>query len=292
VRYVRKMHADEVPTDVGLVRRLIASQFPQWSALPVHELVASGTVHALYRLGEEMVVRLPRRSAEDVEAEHTTLRRLRGRVPVEIPEPRAVGAPGEGYPWEWCIDNWLVGEHPVAGEISDELAREIADVVLALCVVETNGVPPSGRGSSLRRFDAAVRGTLPELEGVIDTAKALALWEEALALPEWSNAPVWVHEDLMPANLLVREGHLTGILDWGSAGAGDPAIDLQPAWNTLDARTRPIFRAALSPDDEMWMRGLAWALWTGIMALPYYRETNPVLAQNASYRLGQVLGAI
>jgi aminoglycoside phosphotransferase (APT) family kinase protein len=292
VRYVRKMHADEVPTDVGLVRRLIASQFPQWSALPVHELVASGTVHALYRLGEEMVVRLPRRSAEDVEAEHTTLRRLRGRVPVEIPEPRAVGAPGEGYPWEWCIDNWLVGEHPVAGEISDELAREIADVVLSLRVVETNGVPPSGRGSSLRRFDAAVRGTLPKLDGVIDTAKALALWEEALALPEWSNAPVWVHEDLMPANLLVRKCHLTGILDWGSAGAGDPAIDLQPAWNMLDARTRPIFRAALSPDDAMWMRGRAWALWTGIMALPYYRETNPVLAQNASYRLGQVLGAI
>jgi aminoglycoside phosphotransferase (APT) family kinase protein len=286
------MHSDEVPTDVGLARRLIASQFPQWSGLTVRELAASGTVHALFQLGDDMVIRLPRRTASDVEAEHMTLRRLRGRVPVEIPEPRAVGAPGEGYPWNWCIDSWLVGEHPVAGEISDELAQEIADVVLSLRVVETNGVPPSGRGSSLRRFDAAVRDALPELEGTIDTAKAVSLWEEVLAVPEWSNAPVWVHEDLMPANLLVRQGRLTGVLDWGSSGVGDPAIDLQPAWNALDTRTRPVFRTALAPDDAMWMRGLGWALWTGIRALPYYRETNPVLAQNASYRLGQVLGAI
>lgn len=284
------MHADEVHTDADLVRQLIRSQFPQWSDLPVREVAASGTVNALFKLGDDMVVRLPRRIDHDVKAEHATLLRLAGSLSVEIPTPLAVGAPGEGYAFSWCVDQWLEGEHPVVGDVSEPLARKIAELIATLRSLDTADAPPSGRGSSLRRFDAPLRAALPQLDGIIDTTRALALWDEVLTTPTWTGDPVWVHGDLMPANLLVRGGHLSGVLDWGGAGVGDPAIDLQPAWNTLDASVRKVFWTALAPDEAMWMRGLGWALWTGILALPYYRETNPVLAENARYRLEQILG--
>ena len=283
------MHADEVHTDAALVRRLIASQFPQWSELPIRPLAASGTVNSLFRLGDDMVVRLPRRTGHDVESDHATLRRLAPLLPLEIPEPLALGLPGEGYAGSWCIDRWVDSEHPVAGETTSALALEIATFIATLRRIDTAGAPPSGRGNTLRRFDAATREAITQLTGTIDAAAATAAWDDALAAPEWSGAPVWIHGDLMPANLLVRVGRLTGVLDWGGAGIGDPAIDLAVAWNTLSPPMRKLFRSSLDPDDAAWRRGRGWALWTGLVALPYYRETNPILAENARYRINEVL---
>jgi aminoglycoside phosphotransferase (APT) family kinase protein len=287
-----KMHADEVHTDASLVQRLVAAQFADWAALPVRALASSGTVNALYRLGDDKVVRMPRRAAHEVESEHATLRRLAPLVPVKIPEPLATGQPGEGYPWLWCVDRWLPGEHPTAGEITGALATDLADLVRALLRMDTTGAPPSARGSTLRRWDAPTRAAIAQLGGTIDAAAASAAWEDALATPEWSGAAVWVHGDLMPANLLVRDGRLTGVLDWGGAGVADPAVDLAVAWNTLSASTRATFRAKLDVDDATWARGRGWALWTGLVALPYYRETNPTLAHNARYRLDQILNGL
>jgi aminoglycoside phosphotransferase (APT) family kinase protein len=283
------MHADELYTDVALVRALLEGQFPHWAALPIERVSSSGTVNALYRLGDDMVVRLPRMDwgIGAVDRELHWLPRLAPHLPFEIPVPLAKGAPAAGYPWEWGIYPWLEGETPAAGEGS--LARDLARFVRALHAVEPADGPPAGRGAALARWDEPTRAALVELQGVVDTDAAAAVWDTALGTPGWSAPPVWIHGDVMPANLLVRDGRLTGVIDWGGFGVGDPAVDLMPAWNLLDAAGRDVFRAELEVDDETWTRGRGWALWTGLLALPYYRETNPELAENARYRIGEVL---
>ncbi|MFL5921601.1 MAG: aminoglycoside phosphotransferase family protein [Gaiellaceae bacterium] len=294
------MHPGELALDEAVVRRLVDTQFPQWAGLPLERVGSSGTVNVLYRLGDELVVRLPRvceggkvwsRGAFDRDREW--LPQLAPLLPAAVPEPLAKGAPGEDYPTDWAVYAWLPGEHPDPERLAEpgSLARQLAGFIRALRAVETGRAPESGRGSSLERWDEPTRAALHELEGSIDTAAALADWERALAAAPWDGAPVWAHGDLMPANLLLQGTRLTGVLDWGGAGLGDPAIDLQPAWNSLSGHARGVFREELHVDDASWERGRGWALWTGIVALPYYRETNPELAGNAAFRIGQVLGA-
>jgi aminoglycoside phosphotransferase (APT) family kinase protein len=294
------MHPGEVTFGDDIVRRLVDSQFPQWSELPLERIRSPGTVNVLYRLGDELVVRLPRLreagngwSVGAFDRDREWLPKLAPLLPVAVPQPVAKGEPANGYPSEWGVYAWLPGAHPDPERLAEpeSLARQLARFTRALRAIETGGGPESGRGSSLERWDEPTRVALRELEGSIDTAAALAAWERALAAPPWNGAPVWVHGDLMPANLLLQGATLTGVLDWGGAGLGDPAIDLQPAWNLFSGRSRAVFRDELEVDDASWERGRGWALWTGIVALPYYRETNPELAENAAFRIGQVLGA-
>jgi aminoglycoside phosphotransferase (APT) family kinase protein len=202
------------------------------------------------------------------------------------------GLPAEGCPWEWGVYPWLEGEHPTVDRSTDPdaRARDLARFVRTLQRDAVDGGPPAGRGSSLAQWDEPTRAALlVALEGIIDTDAATAAWEEALGTPPWPDSPVWVHGDLMPANLLVKGSRLAAVIDWGGFGLGDPAVDLMVAWNLLPARARRIFRSELGVDDATWIRGRGWALWTGLVALPYYRETNPALADNARYRIGQVL---
>jgi aminoglycoside phosphotransferase (APT) family kinase protein len=252
------------------------------------------------RLGDDFAVRLPRLreggsvwSAGAFDRDREWLPKLAPLLPVAVPEPLAKSQPADGYPSEWAVYAWLPGAHPDPERLAEpeSLARQLARFIRALRTVEAGGGPVSGRGSSLERWDEPTRAALRELEGSIDTAAALAAWKRALAAPPWNGAPVWVHGDLMPANLLVQGATLTGVLDWGGAGLGDPAIDLQPAWNLFSGRSREVFRDELEVDDASWERGRGWALWTGFVALPYYRETNPEFAENAAFRIGQVLGA-
>lgn len=285
------MHEGETPTSIALVRRLLRAQFPEWAGLPIEHVPSSGTVNALYRLGDEMVARLPRTDwgVGAVDKELRWLPEL--SLPVKTPIPLARGEPGEGYPFVWGVYPWLQGEHPEAGAAPPELARELAGLVRTLHVAGTPAPAPRGRGSiPLQEQDPAVRAALAQLDDMIDTATAAAAWDGALAAPVWRGARVWTHGDLMPANLLVRDGRLTGVLDWECMGLGDPACDLAVAWNLLPAASRDVFRAELDVEDATWVRGRGWALWTGLVALPYYRVTNPVLAENARYRIGEVLG--
>jgi aminoglycoside phosphotransferase (APT) family kinase protein len=284
------MHADETPTDVSLVRRLLTAQFPEWAALPIAPVPSSGTVNALYRLGDDLVARLPRTGwGVGVAAELEWLPKLAPLLPVEIPVPLAKGEPAEGYPWEWGVYPWLAGEHPVAGDGS--LADDLAGIVHALQRVELAGTPHEGRGGSedLTQWDDAVRKALVELAGVIDTKAAEADWDACLEAAPWPGPPVWIHGDLMPANLLVRDGKLAAVIDWGGFGLGDPAVDLMVAWTLLPADARDAVRAHLAPDEDTWTRGRGWALASGLVALPYYVETNPELAENARYRIGEIL---
>lgn len=289
----RKMHADEVHTDVHLVSRLIAGQFPQWAALPIEPVPSAGTDNALYRLGDNLAVRLPRikGAVEDVWREHLWLPRLAPLLPVAIPQPLGKGEPAEGYPWAWSVCSWLEGENPTVGGIPDPggLATELARFIMALHRIAPDGAPRAGRGVPLIERDAPTRTAIDALHGIIDTAAATSAWDAALDVPKWTEQLVWIHGDLSPGNVLTVHGRLSAVIDFGGFGLGDPATDLIVAWNLLPAGTRAEFRAALGVDDATWARGRGWALSIALIQLPYYRDTNPQLAANSRYVIGEVL---
>ncbi|GGS70761.1 aminoglycoside phosphotransferase family protein [Nonomuraea spiralis] len=307
-----RMHADEADIDEALVRRLLAAQFPRWAGLPLRRFPSAGTVNAVYRLGDDLAVRLPRipQGVGDVAKEQRWLPVLAPVLPVPIPAVLGSGSPGEGFPWAWSVCRWLDGDNPDAGALSGgplsggaaapaagqaaesavDLAADLAAFVGALREVDPAGAPDAYRGGPLARLDTATRAAIGELDGLIDTGAATAAWEEALSAPEWLGGPVWVHADLMPGNLLVRDGRLSGVIDWGTLGAGDPACDLIPAWNLLPPAARDVFRAELGADDAMWARGRGRALSMALIQLPYYKDTNPAMAANARHVIGEVLG--
>lgn len=281
------MHLDEVDTDVSLVGRLLAAQFPRWVGFPIEPVRSAGTDNAIYRLGEDMVVRLPRipGAVGQVEKEHRWLPSLAPLLPLALPVPLAKGTPGEGYPWHWSVYRWLKGENATIGRIADpgRAATELARFIAALQRIDPTVGPPPGphnslRGVPLARRDAPTRAAIASLGGTIDTAAATAAWEASLRAPAWDGPPVWVHGDLRSGNLLAVRGRLGAVIDFGCLGVGDPACDLMVAWNLLPAETRDVFRAELQVDEATWARGRGWALSVGLIALPYYRSTNPTLA--------------
>ena len=287
-----RMHADEVPTDAALVRRLVAAQFPRWAELPIEPVESAGTDNALYRLGEKMVVRLPRIhwAADPIATEQTWLPRLTTLLPLAVPTVLAQGTPGEGYPWRWSIYRWLAGDVATTAVIGDpvQMARDLAAFIGALRQVDPTGAPLASRGQPLALRDADVRQSLDQLHNTVN-ALAAAAWEAALRAHRWEGPPTWVHGDLLPTNLLVQEGRLTAVIDWGNMGVGDPACDVMVAWSVLRADTRAIFRDLLAVDEAMWARGRGWALCFGLVALPYYQTSNPVLAAIARDTIAEVI---
>jgi aminoglycoside phosphotransferase (APT) family kinase protein len=287
------MHVDEVRTDASLVRRLVEGQFPQWAGLPIAPVQSAGTDNAIYRLGDDMSVRLPRIhwAVGQAATEHEWLPRLAPLLPLSIPEPLALGAPAEGYPWSWAVHRWLDGETAIPQRIADprQIASELAHFVAALQQIDPRDAPLSVRGVPVARQDVAARAALVELHGTIDTDAATAAWDSALGEPEWEGPPTWLHGDLQAGNLLARDGRLSAVIDFGCMGVGDPACDFMVAWTYLSAGTRDAFRAELPVDDATWGRGRGWALSVGLIALPYYEVTNPVLAGIARRAIDEVL---
>jgi aminoglycoside phosphotransferase (APT) family kinase protein len=277
------MHADELDLPADLVGRLVAEQLPQWADLPVRRIASSGTDNAMFRLGDDLVVRLPRIhwAAPTPEHEARWLPLVAGRLPVEVPRVLAVGAPTHDYPWSWTVLSWLDGANPVPDGLDDPdaLAKELAALIRAIRGLDlADGVP---KGTTLAARDDQVRRDIAALAGDIDSATVTAVWEDALAHAEWDGATAWVHGDVAPGNLLLRDGRLTGLIDFAGLGVGDPAIDLQVAWNLLPSAARRTLRDELGVDEPTWVRARARALAQALVQLPYYRETNPVLAASA-----------
>ncbi len=294
------MHADEVETDASLVRRLLESQFPHWVDLSIELVDSWGTDNALYRLGDELVVRLPRtpRTTEALTKETTWLPRLAPLLPLAVPTPVAEGTPTDGYPFAWAVYSWIRGEDATREAVGDlrQAARDLADFVAALHEIDATGGPVPGdhnvfRGEPLSARDAATRRSIDTLGDAIDAGAATAAWESALRAQEWQDAPVWIHGDLDARNLLVEDGRLVAVIDWGCLGVGDPACDFMVAWKALSAETRDIFLDGLSVDESARTRARGWALSQAVNALSYYTlETNPALVLEAQRWIGQVLG--
>ena len=296
-----RMHAGQVDVMPGTVARLVAVQFPQWHDLPVRAVASHGTVNALFRLGDEIVLRFPLRPSLDaglrdkLAAEQDTARRVAAHVPVPVPEPVGFGEPGEGYPGPWTAYRWIPGETASSEHIADPgaFACDLAGFVSALHGMDTGGRTWNGRtrGGPLRLRDEAVRRALAESARLTDAARLARLariWKRCLQAPD-DAADVWIHADLMPGNLLVRDGRLAGIIDVEDVCVGDPAVDLMPAWNLMAPGPRQAYRRALRVSDATWERGRGWAIVQAIVALPYYADTNRVMADTARRTLDAVL---
>ncbi|MFJ8214507.1 aminoglycoside phosphotransferase family protein [Streptomyces sp. NPDC096033] len=277
------------PAGLGesLVERLVEAQFPQWAGLPVREVPSAGTDNAMYRLGEDMAVRLPRvpDAAGQVGVEQRWLPHLAPRLPLEVPVPLGHGAPAAGYGSAWSVYRWLDGENlydrPLPERGLHDAADRLGAFLAALHRIDTAGAPRSCRGGPVDTADAEVRAAIRDLgaDGTHDAEAATAAWEAAVRAPRWRGAPVWLHGDLLPGNLLGRRGRLTAVIDFGLVGVGDPACDLMAAWTVLTVESREAFRAAVGVDDATWARGRGWALRFGLTAEHHYRGgLNPVLA--------------
>lgn len=287
------MHAEEIYADARLVARLLARQFPHWAHLAIRSVPSAGTDNAMYRLGDDMVVRLPRIpwAVESVDKEHQWLPRLAPLLPVAIPVPLGKGAPAEGYPWPWSVYRWLEGENPTIDHHGDSrrLALDLATFLAALQRIDPMDGPPAARGGPLAARDEPTRAAIEALREEIDTDALTAAWEAALEVPPWTHRPVWVHADLAPGNLLLVGQGLGAVIDFSLAGLGDPACDLPIAWNLLPHGVRDLFRATLQVDDATWARGRGWALSIALIQLPYYRDTNPALASSARHVIREIL---
>ena len=261
--------------DVQTVYRLVADQFPQWADLPITPIRTPGWDNFTFHLGDDMLVRLPSAAeyAMAVQKEHRWLPELAKQLPTPIPAPLAEGLPGGGYPFHWSIYGWLPGEPAAPFALTDSigLAEAVADFVEALRRIDTKGGPQPGihnwfRGATLRTYDATARGALTELQGHIDVDLAAAAWDDALAAP-WDGVDVWFHGDLAPGNLLVSEGRLAAVIDFGTCGVGDPSCDLAVAWTLFDLPGRQLLHERLGVDDSTWTRGRGWALWKTLRSL-------------------------
>ena len=290
-----KMHADEVETDVALVEALVGAQFPEWAGLPIEPVPERGTDNALYRLGDALVVRLPRleRCAETLRKELRWLPELAPRLPLAVPLPVAAGEPAEGFPIPWAVYRWLDGD--TATHVADA-ATDLAEFIAALQQIDPTGGPGPGEHNAFRgiplagRRDQVTRAAIAKLDDVLDTHAVTTAWEDALEAPAWDRPPVWIHGDLDSRNLLARDSRLSAVLDFGCLGVGDPACDVMVAWKLLDDEGRATFRSALSIDDATWSRARGWAVSQAVVALAYYTlETNPVLVQEARRWLAEAL---
>jgi aminoglycoside phosphotransferase (APT) family kinase protein len=290
-------YLDREDINVALVERLIADQFPRWAHLPITPAVPQGWDNKTFRLGANMSIRLPsaKRYRAQVEKEHRWLPRLAPHLPLPIPVPLAKGAPSEGYPFPWSVYRWLEGETATAGRIADlrEFATELARFLTALQQIDPAGGPPPGqhnffRGGPLAVYDAETRQAIAALKGRIDTEAVTAAWEEALAAT-WQGPPVWFHGDIASGNLLVEEGRLGAVIDFGTSGVGDPSCDLAIAWTLFEGESREAFRAALQPDDAMWARGRGWVLWKALITLADHINTDLSEAGHVRCVINEVL---
>lgn len=267
----------------ALVSDLVAAQFPRWAHLPVRPADVDGWDNATFRLGADMSVRLPSGAAyaRQVDKEHRWLPVLAPHLPLPIPRPLAKGAPGCGFPWPWSVYRWIDGETAEIGSIDSltRFATDLAGFLTALYQVDAAGGPPPGQHNFLRGgppavYDGEAKEALAALEGHIDTELAGQVWQAALDAT-WPGGPVWFHGDAQPGNLLVRDGRLGAVIDFGTSGVGDPACDTTIAWTFLSGESRRAFKAGLPFDAATWTRGRGWAIWKAMKVLASALQTDP-----------------
>ena len=281
-------HEGEIPVDEARVRGLLRAQFPHWADLPLHEHAEQGTDHTLFRLGDEMVVRMPIRPFDGAELDEQQCGReakwlpvLAPQVPLALPEPRGLGVPADSYPWHWSIVSWIPGERATRDNI--DLARaaiDLAAFVRALHAVDATGGPPAGRttfgrGLPLRLGTKLIRKAIDDVADRYDVAPIRAAFEAAIEVDDWDRPPVWFHGDL-DGNLIARDGVLAGVID-SAYGVGDPACDLMAGWTLFSGRSRAAFFEAVDLDEATVIRSRGWALAPACYGLTYYAKVPSML---------------
>lgn len=258
---------------VDLVRRLIDSQFPQWKDLDIQPVEKSGHDNRTFRLGSEMTVRLPshERYASAVEKEVTWLPIFRPHLSLPIPEPVAKGSPTDEYPLPWSVNRWIDGETVTHENVRDvlEFAEDLAQFLRELQAIDASCGVPAGeqnfhRGGRLAVYDHETRSVIETLKDEYDPKLLTEIWELALST-EYRSEPVWVHGDVSVGNLLVKNGRLCGVIDFGTMGTGDPSSDLVMAWNFFDPPSRDRFLNCMKADEGMVHRARGWALWKALI---------------------------
>ncbi|MFE7114758.1 aminoglycoside phosphotransferase family protein [Streptomyces sp. NPDC057654] len=284
--------------DAALVRSLVDTQFPQWAGTSLELFDPAGSDHVIYRLGAELSVRLPRHVGAVGQAgkESEWLPRLAPHLPLAVPVPVGVGEPGFGYPWPWAVCRWLDGEVATIEALADssEAAVELAGFLSALRRFEPDGLLDHGAREELTARpladrDRVTRAAIAEVSGAFDAAAMTELWDAAVSAPGWDGPPVWVHGDFHTGNLLMADGRLSAVIDFGGLGIGDPACDLMIAFTLMSAGSRAAFRAALGVDDVTWLRGRGWALATALNAYTHYATVNPRVAAQTTRQITEAL---
>ncbi|MBK3577018.1 aminoglycoside phosphotransferase family protein [Streptomyces sp. MBT65] len=292
------MHDDQVDVTTEIITALIQEQFPQWSGEAIRPLSSTGTVHAIFRIGNDLSARFPLRLADSAETLAVLEQEARASAELArvsrfpVPEPVALGKPGAGYPMPWSVQTWLPGA--VASDAdpsgSDAFAEDLAVFIAALRAAETRGRLFSGdyRGGVLAHHDDWMATCFEESEGLLDVPRLRQVWGRFRELPRTS-PDVMSHGDLIPGNVLVSEGRLSGVLDTGGFGPADPALDLVSAWHLLRPGPREVLRRTLACDDLEWERGKAWAFEQAMGLVWYYVETNPTMSGLGRRTLGRIL---
>ena len=292
------MHYDQVDVTTEIVTTWIHEQFPQWSGKAVQPLSSTGTVNAVFRIGNDLSARFPLRVADAAEALAVVEREARASAELAqvsrfpAPEPVALGRPGAGYPMPWSVQTWLPGT--VASDAdpsgSDAFAEDLAVFVAALREADTRGRLFNGdsRGGVLAHHDEWMATCFEESEGLLDVPRLRQVWSHFRELPR-TGADVMSHGDLIPGNVLVTGGRLSGVLDTGGFGPADPALDLVSAWHLLQPGPRDVLRRALGCDDLEWERGKAWAFEQAVGLVWYYAESNPAMSRLGRRTLDRIL---
>jgi aminoglycoside phosphotransferase (APT) family kinase protein len=289
--------SDPPVIDVSLARRLIDSQFPRWSHLPITAVEFDGWDNRTFRLGSELTVRLPSGSwyAQQIAKEQRWLPVLAPQLPLPIPIPVAEGEPDHGFPYPWSVYRWLEGELASKARIGDPLrfATTLARFLNALARVDATGGPAPGqhnfyRGGPLATYEGETLQAIDALGGEVPADAVERVWDDAMT-SSWDREPVWFHGDVASGNLLVRDGRLAAVLDFGSSGVGDPACDTVIAWTFLSGAGRARFRADLDVDPATWSRGRGWALWKALISLVGQLERDAPEAALARRDIDRIL---
>lgn len=287
------MHHDEIDIDEHLVRRLLTAQCPQWAGLPIETIDSTGTVNAVFRLGDQLAIRLPRTPRwHDLDIELCWLATLAPHLPVAIPAALVRGEPAHGYRWPWAVFRWINGRtwDPNDNGSSHDAADDVARFFEAMHRLDPADQPCAEpvAVAGLAASDDSVRSALKDARGMLDTDAVLKAWEQALRVPEWQGSPVLLHGDVLADNVLVRDGRLHAVIDWAGVRVGDPARDLMAAWTLFRGEARRRLRASMPFDDDTWARAHGWAL-TRITNVAYYATTNPRFSADAIATITEAL---
>jgi aminoglycoside phosphotransferase (APT) family kinase protein len=290
-----KMHEGEIAIDIALVKRLLVEQFPHLSEKSITVVRSTGTVNAIFRLGNDLCVRLPRMEVwvESLNDEWIWLHKLAPHLSLVIPKPFAKGKPTSWFPYPRAIYHWIDGSPYQDNLISDEhqLAHDLANFVFELRRIDMSGAPRGGR-EPLAELDVVTRDAIASSRTVLDTEAVSVAWKHAAESSPWDGKPVWIHGDFLKSNLLVKDNRLYAVIDFGGVGIGDPAADVVPAWSVFNKSGRETYRQALNVTDNIWDRARGYALHQALMIIPYYPKTNPEFVTMAMRTVKEILNEL